>query len=200
MNEWLELFKEMGIDMKNAFFTKEGWHRTKLFIFDMEAYEKQDELLKKNYCSYCDHKEEWHDSYRHICKKCWWHFDGKIYPAHDFNEQPNELIKALHQLLPSGKIEEDTYRIYISVKSISKERLDQLEKFFKFKVNTIEPNDEYLWIVVYKTTLFCRYCNSPSLTRTDKMEHEQDCWKKPKEVTFAEVEEASRFPTKVIKN
>lgn len=187
-------------DIRNLF-TKKGMKNTWLFITDMEAYDKQDPHLCKNYCTECGHHEKHHQDKYHsdqgFCKKCW-NEQNKLHPTdHKFNEKQSEIDRAISQVLPNTRIQRDDYRIYIYTTSISKEQLDNLESFFGYKITQIKhlnPKNHYAdskyFIIAWTTKIFCRYCNNPFKTEQEKRHHEQKtdgwaCYQRPPEVTFA---------------
>jgi len=151
--------------------------------------------IPDNFCSHCDHKEKHHKSC--ICQKCWWNKQNdntKIIPCHEFNKEPERLLMELQNMLPRGKFMKDDYRVYLAIRSASAEELKEIESAFNWKLKSIEPNGNELWIIFSTAHIFCRYCRSPFLTIEERTKHETgyflsgdlpNCHERPPEVTFA---------------
>ena len=162
------------------------------FFFINERLERRE--CPWHFCKYCDHNETGHQSETCFrCREAKEKGEGKFISNHKFNEKPSVVIEELAQILKYANFQDDKYYMSVLMKKANLLILTEIEKRFGWKLNEISVsahNKEYLWIVFYKTTIFCRYCGSPQLTMQDKMKHEQagglwSCYKKPAEVTFA---------------
>jgi len=161
------------------------------FFFHYQRWERRE--VPRNFCKYCDHHEKDHQHETCFrCREAKERGEGKFISNHKFDEKPSVVIEELAQILEYANFQDDKYYMAILMKKANMEILTEIEKKFGWKLNEIgvsAHNKEYLWIVFYKTTIFCRYCGSPKLTMEDKMKHEQagglwSCYKKPEEVTF----------------
>lgn len=173
------------------------------FKEEMEIFYSTEKWNRRNlpsmYCKYCDHKENEHGN--HICFECrgkesnqkLFHKNKTLIPCHKFNQEPTETLVKLNILMPDGLFQDDHYYMGLLIKEIKIDRLREIELVFGWKLASISVLDKELWISFYKTRIFCTYCGTPALTMQEKIEHEQAgdesfgrCYKKPKEVTFAD--------------
>lgn len=149
--------------------------------------------IPSNFCRYCDHYHTEHT--REVCFKCRNAKEKdsriKLISNHKFNEEPPIIVRELSEILHDANFQDDTYYMLVLMKSIQTSILTEIEKSFGWTLKEIRVSNHdknYLCIIFYKTTIFCRYCHSPHLTIQDRMEHEQStewgCYMKPKEVTF----------------
>lgn len=198
MNENIEILKEIGSDVKKGLFTIKGLKRQWLFLTNTEEWERTDEILKQNFCKKCNHHKKHHEkSYDGIgfCRKCWQ--ENLKLSGHNFNEDSPELFKVIEKNIPQcTMIHSDKFRIYIYANGIHYEQLKKIESYLSFTINDIEILDRNkIRLILWKVKHFCRYCSSPFESVQRKMEHENgsseysfNCYRKPKEVTFADTQ------------